>query len=474
MLRHGAAALASRGWRVLTLLGEAPAEPWPEKAGVCGVVPGLGYRSEGLPGDVAALEREVREAVRRHFDGSGPTVWLIHNPSLAKNVVWCGVVAEMAARGEPLLLHLHDFAEDGRLENLAAARAFHQCLGREGAFDDWLHPGGPGVHRALLSQRDVALLRRCGFPAERLHHLPNAVAAHEHAASGPGVAPRDPRLAVAPVRGIRRKNLGELCLLALLGKAEGWRFASTLAPETERARPAFQGWRSLAARMKLPVELGAVSSGLSYPRLMSGAGWAVSTSLNEGFGFAFLEPWGQGLPVMGRDLPVLTDEYRVVGLAFPESYESLEIPVAWLGGDHVRAVWEKALSHAWDRAGKTPPADSLDRLWSTAVREGRVDFGRLDEACQARVLERLPGEMAELDRLRKVALPDQPLSPSFIRRQALAVRGAFGEEAAARRLDALCRHVAAGSAPGGLPEREIRRSLLDEFLTPERFHPLLA
>ncbi len=39
------------------------------------------------------------------------------------------------------------------------------------------------------------------------------------------------------------------------------------------------------------------------------------------FGMAFLEPWIYGTPVIGRDIPSVTDDLKAAGIRFPLLYE---------------------------------------------------------------------------------------------------------------------------------------------------------
>lgn len=465
VLLHSAKALRQRGWDVLTILGEPPTAEWPESAGAWSAVSGLGYRSEGEPGDIPLLHRALQAEVIRHW-GQSPDLWLVHNACLAKNVVLCGVIERMAAEEVPVLLQIHDFAEDGRAANLAAARRYHASLSGGGDFSHWLHPSGAGLHRAVLTHRDLALLQRCGFAMDRLHWMPNAVSVIPSGAE----CPRDPQLSVSPVRGVRRKNFGELCLLAQLGQAGGGRIVTTLAPVDPSSRRAYDFWVACAKRMRLPIEFGVVSSGVeSYPDLMRKAGRILTTSVSEGFGFAWLEPWLLGLTVAGRDLPDLTDDFRSFGWEFPQSYERINIPVSWVGEARLRAMWLDALERMWADCGLAVPPDAPDLLWSAVVQEDQVDFGRLDEALQERVLAHLHHHPEEMESLGEV-LPAVSYSEEFLLGQAARIQKALGIAAVGDRLDQLCRLVAAGTS--GPLEASDPQALLRHFLDPTKFWPL--
>ena len=67
----------------------------------------------------------------------------------------------------------------------------------------------------------------------------------------------DGALVLYPVRAIRRKNLGELFLLAALSP-KGTRYAVSLAPDAERWMAVYEEWRAFAADTGLPVLLDVV------------------------------------------------------------------------------------------------------------------------------------------------------------------------------------------------------------------------
>jgi hypothetical protein len=52
---------------------------------------------------------------------------------------------------------------------------------------------------------------------------------------------------------------------------------------------------------------------------MSGARTVLTTSLKEGFGFSFLEPWTAGIPVAGRRLEAVCLDFEDEGVALSRS-----------------------------------------------------------------------------------------------------------------------------------------------------------
>lgn len=114
-----------------------------------------------------------------------------------------------------------------------------------------------------------------------------------------------------PVRGIRRKNLGEFALLAALFPEHN--YILTLAPKNPLEADAYDVWTEQVRRLGLPMH---VNAGALWPfeEIMAQSAGAVTTSIREGFGLAFLEPWTLGKAVTGRDLPDITRDFKAHGI----------------------------------------------------------------------------------------------------------------------------------------------------------------
>jgi len=127
------------------------------------VIDGLGYLDD--PGTLTAddLADRLRQAATDAF-GDTPPLWHIHNHSLGKNRLMAGVVSRLAADGHPMLLQIHDFAEDGRPTNF---RLLDPA--------DPLYPTAPQIRYALINGRDHDNLLAAGLPPSRATLLPNAI-----------------------------------------------------------------------------------------------------------------------------------------------------------------------------------------------------------------------------------------------------------------------------------------------------------
>lgn len=465
IIAHASEALRAAGAGVVVLSGLAP-EPdqhWPVPVEV---VPGLAYEEQRSETTPQRLVGDMRQAAQGAL-GAPPDVWHIHNHSLGKNLLLPLAIGRLAADGERLLLQLHDFAEDGRPVNY---RRLRDSVGEgDGALlSQRLYPQAGQVHYAVLNGRDRALLARAGMAAGRLHDLPNPVSLEGVQAGGP--APGQGRLWLYPTRAIRRKNLGEFLLWAAVAP-EGDRFATTLGPRNPAERPVYEGWQRLAAELELPVEFELGSRpGVRFEDLLHAAHAMVTTSVAEGFGMAFLEPWLAGRAVAGRNLPEITDEFVDAGVALPHLYRRLEVPQEWFTRGVLEQRAQEALQRAWAAYGRPLRGDEVQGALNAWIVDGRVDFGRLDETLQAQVLRRLHASPGAVEELQPGVLPDPGEDAALIAANRAAIVERFGLEAYGARLHEIYHGLLASpvETPGALPGEAV----LEQFLAPERLYLL--
>ncbi|HAK96226.1 MAG TPA: hypothetical protein DCM87_14855 [Planctomycetes bacterium] len=454
-------ALAGRDVRVAVLAGAPP----DARAGIeapVAVVPGLGYATRAAPAPpperlAAALADAARGALE-----AAPDVWHVHNHSLGKNCALPRALARMIAGGARVLLQIHDFPEDGRAENY---RALRRDAGDGGAtaLAGRLYPRAPHVHYAVLNRRDRDLLLGAGAGAARVHLLPNPVSVEEPS-EPEGPAAGEGLTFLYPTRAIRRKNLGEFLLWAAAAR-RGERFGVTLAPASPAEAAPYARWTALARELRLPVqfELGA-RPGATLRRLVGTCACAVTTSVAEGFGLAFLEPWLAGRPVAGRNLPEITADFAQEGIALDGLYERLEIPADWVDAGKLRGAIEAALRATYAAYKRTPPADAAARAHRAIVANDMADFGRLDQAAQAAVVRRVASCPAAAEAFRPREL--RIAGAGVVARNRARIAERFSIPAYGRALEAIYR-AAAAESPGGIEALDAG-ALLDGFLAPER------
>ncbi|MEA3640625.1 MAG: glycosyltransferase [Lamprobacter sp.] len=475
VIQHACAALAAAGHSVLVLSGEPAQQPGSLAARI-EVIPALGYEERRPPLGSKALQQAMEQAAKRML-GAAPDLWHVHNHCLGKNLALPDALRALAEAGHRLLLQPHDFAEDGRP---ALYRRMLETIGaQDGAgLSAHLYPVAPQIHYATLNLRDHGFFAAAGVPSTQLHRLPNAVSFAGEQDSKASRPPSRQQTAVGidhrrwlyPTRAIRRKNLGELLLWAALAGPDD-RFATTLAPQNPLEQPIYQRWVSLARELALPVDLELGAGNSDFGALLASSHALMTTSVAEGFGLAFLEPWLIGRPVAGRDLPEITADFSADGLDLSGLYRRLPVPLDWLDAAALRRRLDQALAAAASAYGREREADDLERAWRVALDEdSRVDFGRLDEDAQTQVLRHVRADPAAGSALDATSPPLAAEAELIARNQAVVERE-YLIDGYRRRLEAIYQSLLnAPTAP--LRDQADGRALIARFQAPERLHLL--
>lgn len=367
----------------VVLCGEKP----PEDCRVpCKVVPGLGYAETGDTPDAGELADRL-QAAAREFLGRDPDLWHIHNHSLGKNAAVADAVIKLAGRGCRLLLQVHDFAEDGRPANF---RLREDHLSSPSAYPISAH-----LHYAVLNRRDFDVLRGAGVPEAQLHWLPNPIVIREldyDADSGPNQSLD--QIILYPVRAVRRKNLGELLLHAAI-PSKRLLYMTTLGTTSSDFVEPYRQWKDFSAELGLHVNFEVCESyGLPFDSVLDHAHAVVSTSVAEGFGLGFLEPWVYGKTLVGRDLPEITRDFREMGIEFNRLYASIPIPITIFRFDEFQFRLQNAMRSFHERYGRAFDEASVSKWIDHRVRAMKIDFACLDEIAQREVIESVQSDYA--------------------------------------------------------------------------------
>lgn len=458
------ALLAERGISHRILSGRPAADPGLPVS----VVPELDYDTSRRPAVTPAeLIDRLRAALRPHARGR-PILWHLHNAALGKTRALSEAIALLARGGEPLLLQHHDFAEDGRPDRIAALAGV-----------DELHPVAPQIVHGVLNTRDLRRLLAAGLPASAAVLLPNPV--RPPVPMPPAPPAEHPPLVFQPVRGIRRKNLGETFLLAALAPP-GTRFAVGRPPGNPHWRPVHEAWLDFARSSGLPVELGVVDrlppapgAAADFASWIRHATHLLTTSVAEGFGFAFLEPATLGRPLIGRELSSTLDDLARAGLRPGRLYRRLLVPEDWIGRERLAARLREALSTDHAELGRSLSDGFLARALDALRFDGRIDFGNLPEDLQREVIRRAGDPCAATEILAETDHGRRPLGDWLAeilarREPTLSARlpaPYHPPEAIARLRQCYTELTARPSAPPTFLSRE---RVLDAFLQPESFH----
>lgn len=451
-------------------------------------IEGIDYDELQSP-NPAALADRLRNALRRLGFSPRQTVVHVHNHSLGKNVSLPGALQVLAQDGFGLLLQIHDFAEDFRPQGY---RRLALALGHD-KLPGLLYPQSSRIHYAVLNRRDHRVLRQAGTHGKRLHYLPNtAPDLHSSAQRVParrklqerfGVSPSQ-QFVLYPVRGIRRKNVGEALLWALLqSRTLGVRetvVGMTLAPLNPAEQKTYRHWKQVASDLRLPFlfECGE-SGGLSFEENVTSADRILTTSVAEGFGMAFLESWLAGKPLAGRNLSEVTADFTDAGLRFPDLYDRLEIPIDWVGRGRFADVLRSGLTRVLAAYGRSPlDPGRWDEVLSRKIRGGCVDFGDLDEPLQEQVLRIAASDAAALGELRErnpviragARTGKRSMSvEADARYNQRLIRGAYSLQPSGRRLHDTYEAVLGSPQAGEITDPSATERILDSFLDPARF-----
>lgn len=374
------AALQSRGVDVLIISGEpGPAETRIPPSFIQ-VVPELRY---GVPASEAdKLRAAVEAAEHRHWQGRADILHF-HNHALGKNFALPIAITSWAQAGRGLLLQFHDFAENNRPANY---RALLEQLGGADGLRQHLYPVAPQIGYAALTTSDATRLRHGGLKDDACL-LPNPAALPTGSEPIPRTKFSADRLIVYPTRAIRRKNIGEALLWAAWS-LPGEQIVLTMAPEQGLDVERHAEWRAFAEKLGLPVLFEAQRTlRRSTADFLMTADQCLTTSVEEGFGMAFLEPWLAGSSLLGRDLPSVTTDFRKAGLFLEGLYLRLDVGAEVLSEQSVCDDIEWNIRRSCEAYQVEYEDAFLQSAFQSVWRDGTVDFGRLGEQHQRMVIE---------------------------------------------------------------------------------------
>jgi len=412
----------------------------------------LSYRQGPLSqrsgeGEPLALLADLRAKASSALGGP-PDAWHFHNPTLGKNDLFPALIATMAEAGERLVLHIHDLAEDGRPENYRNIPP--------------LYPTGPRIHYAFINERDRQHFIQAGLTEASATLVHNPVPPRSGMAA-PFRQEEAPPLLFAPIRGIRRKNLGELVLLSSFLSA-GARIAISRAPQNPEWLGIHDDWKNFATRHQFPISFDVVSDDQSFEQWMDRATHLVTTSIAEGFGLPFLESLTWRRPLIGRELS-------------PENtgnlYQKILVPRDWLDLDALRTSLARALSHTWKSYGRKLFPDTVQRACQHLISGDFLDFGNLPESSQKTIILHPDRDQLQVQHGTTIRPLRQWLEESLRETSPLPeLPERFTPQAHTAQLRRIYQQIhTADFQPITYLDRE---KILTAYLTPENFHFLRA
>ncbi|NLG17585.1 MAG: hypothetical protein GX556_09680 [Fibrobacter sp.] len=330
-----------------------------------------------------------------------PAAVVAHNLNLGKNPALSAAFSEIAREwngGDVRFFSvIHDFAEEGRLEQLKSLQ-FLEDSGIKIKPD--LYSLSAPVNHVVPGNCGFEILSNTGFRVTLLHNPVRKEEISSEKVSRDIVLKRAAEAALQddteinlskpifcyPSRVIYRKNPLEAIALACLI------FDSTLLLGTRGTGRAdidlFNEIRTIIRETRLPVILDAPSrifyrcQGNPAALLYSVSDYALSTSLAEGFGYGLYEPWLYGKAVLGR-LPARF-KYQD-GMDSSLLYTRLPLPSEWVDIESFRRKYIEEICAAGMQS------DQRDfQEW--AVQDGKIDFGILDWDNQVQFIRSITAE----------------------------------------------------------------------------------
>ena len=291
------------------------------------------------------------------------------NPKLSAAIKLLAEECEKSKTPLWILNQVHDFAENSRP---AMLQNIQYCTGRkdEKFAAEIIYPNSRNIFYATINSRDADNLRLAGIDEKRIFFLPNSIdtdffsakpittkkkfkkqlidAIEKYSAKNHYSFDPKRKILLSPLKCMRRKNNAESILLlkALNYLEDNFQLVVSLEAHSGPDVTYDNKIKRFVRKEGLPVVIGVgakIISGseerekhhgkvtkFSLVDLFAVSTAALTTSMIEGFGFAFHEAWIAGKPVVGRRLPYVCRDFQRNGLKLNHMYKKLFVDVKWI------------------------------------------------------------------------------------------------------------------------------------------------
>ena len=318
------------------------------------------------------------------------------------------------------IFRVHDFVQQ-RPHFFKNVKKFHEY--RFGVVPNWhnvLYPSFPNIRYIAINRQDRSRLAEHGIEESNIFYIPNPVdrsiippddrteELREKIVKREGLDP-SVRFILYPVRCVRRKNVEEAifftCYINSLANGNSERnhvhiegkyhLLVSLKPESgDDARYADQLFE-FVRKHKLPVSIGfndlvaleretdprdpTIIKRYAVGDMFRVADLVITTSILEGFGFAYLEPWILKRAVIGRNIPLITPDFQMQGMKLGHLYPVLlvdEKDFKDIGKE--KPTPEQALAEKLDRVLMLDRPDFVDKVFDRNETTTRATLRILD------------------------------------------------------------------------------------------------
>lgn len=143
---------------------------------------------------------------------------------------------------------------------------------------------------------------------------------------------KEEKILLYPVRVEKRKNIEEALLITKLLNNLGEKYCLVVTLPFLEDYGEFL--KSFAREFSIPCSIGEVGkfigfdrkNGFSVAELFSISDMAITTSIREGFGFVYVEPWISETPLIGRRISSVAEDFEAGGIDLAHLYGSFILP----------------------------------------------------------------------------------------------------------------------------------------------------
>ena len=219
--------------------------------------------------------------------------------------------------------------------------------------------------------------------------------------------------------------------------------------------------------------------GVSFTDNVAAADAILTTSIAEGFGLVFLESFSFGKKLIGRDIPLITADFKQSGIQFDQLYSEIRIPIKLINLADFDRQLKLELNQTYADFGKSLDEKQYRSFFNQVVERGWIDFARLTTDQQSeviiaaardpRVRTAIQESNAEVtDWISGAASNDQDDS---IRHNQSIIKDRYADTQTGESLLSLYQQLI-DAAVGEVSDNPNPDAVLNYFLEIENFHPL--
>ncbi len=351
-------------------------------------------------------------------------VWWIHNYHLGKNPIFTEALVKITEKTKErlnpkLIFQIHDFPEAGRYDNLKLLR---ETIAKTP------YPISPNLRYVPINKHDREVLVKAGIPQKHVFLLENPSEVHAHLPNERDIAiwrerivnfyenqnnktntSKEIKLILYPIRAIRRKNVFEAALISLI--------ANKVKPETEyKLIVTLPGVSQTEKNYSKQVEKAYKSNlingyfktgtkleeiGITFEQLVFASDMILSSSVQEGFGFSFIQSIIWGRPIVAREIPVLKSFSDIFENYPHHFYTKIICPVP----QNIRKSIVEAYKIKVEAISTILPPHSKEKLHSEIEKltsQDTIDFSFLDVKNQIELLKTIKRDCSLQEKIYKL------------------------------------------------------------------------